>query len=73
MLQLVVGRPHCNAKRLELVRAGDAAAVVVGKDCDGASDEAAVEHALAGHEEVVSVDKSDHGQKRCMQAVTFPK
>ena len=38
-------------------------------------DEAAVEHALAGHEEVVSVDKPDHRfpANRWMQAVTLPK
>ena len=35
--------------------------------------EAAVENALAAYEEVVSVNKPDHGQKRCMQAVTLPK
>ena len=73
MLQLVVRRPHRDAECLELVGSGDAASIIVGKDCDGASDEATVEHALAGHEEVVSVDESDHGQKRCMQAVTLPK
>ena len=60
VLQLEVRRSHRDAESLELVRSGDATSVVVGEDGNWAAYETAVEHAFAGHKEVVAVDKTDH-------------
>ena len=61
MLQLEIRRSHRDAESLELVRSGDATSVIVGEDGNGTAYETAVEYAFAGDEEVVAVDKADHG------------
>ena len=61
VLQLEVWCSHRDAESLELVRSGDAASVVVGEDGNRSAYETAVEYAFAGDEEVVAVDKTDHG------------
>jgi hypothetical protein len=57
---LEIRRSHRDAESLELVGSGNTASVVVGENGNGASDETAVEHAFAGHKEVVAVDETDH-------------
>ena len=62
MLQLEIRRSHRNAESLELVGAGNAASIVVGEDGNGTAYETAVEHPLAGNEEVIAVNETYHGE-----------
>jgi hypothetical protein len=57
---LEIRRSHRDAESLELVGSGDTTSVVIGENGNGAADETAVEHAFAGHKEVVAVDETNH-------------
>lgn len=56
------GRTHLDAQRFGLVRAGNGAAVVVGKDDERAVLQPGLEDAFAAAVEVVAVDEGEHGE-----------
>ncbi len=70
---IVSDMPNCALS--SVLRRDDVVGLVTGGDAASASAVSVVEHALAGHEEVVSVHQPDHlfPANLCMQAVTLPK